>query len=158
MRLESLQLIGQFKNLKGTSDKPFEYSFPPPSAEETGLNPICLVGLNGSGKSNLIELIADIFSYADRYFNKLYLCKDDLGYDFKITYTINLGNEQKQIQLSCKDSKITINDDFQLKKYSSILPSNIFAYSSGLNQGLSSIFAKNQISFFDVIRAYSGAS
>lgn len=155
MRLERLQLIGQFKNLKGTTDEPFEYSFSPPSTEETGLNPICLVGLNGSGKSNLIELVADIFSFADRYFNKLYFCKDDLGYDFKITYTIDIRNEPQQVQLSCEESKITINDDnhgFMRLLYPHFLPSNIFAYSSGLNQGLSSVFAKNQIAFFDVIR------
>jgi len=155
VRLERLQLIGQFKNLKGTTDEPFEYLFPLPSAEEKGLNPICLVGLNGSGKSNLIELIADIFSYADRYFNKLYLCTEDLGYDFKITYTIDIRDQPKQIQLNCEKSKITINDEsdgFMRLQYPSFLPSSIFAYSSGLNQGLSSIFAKNQIAFFDVIR------
>jgi len=154
VRLERLQLIGEFKNLKGTTDEPFEYTFPSPSSEETGLNPICLVGLNGSGKSNLIELIADIFSYADRYFNQLYRCEEDLGYDFKINYTINFENEPKSIQLSCEDSKIKITTNGRplFKKHPSFLPSNIFAYSSGLNQGLSSIFAKNQIAFFDVIR------
>jgi recombinational DNA repair ATPase RecF len=72
---------------------------------------VWLFGLNGSGKSNLIELIADIFSYADRYFNKLYRYKEDLGYDFNITYTIDIRDQPKQIQLSCERSKIITNDN-----------------------------------------------
>ena len=75
--------MANLKALKSTQEAPFEYTFNPPGENATGLSPICLVGLNGSGKSNLIELIADIFSYADRYFNKLYQCKGDLGSYFE---------------------------------------------------------------------------
>ncbi len=34
---------------------------------DSGLEPICLVGLNGSGKSNILEVLAEIFYYLEIY-------------------------------------------------------------------------------------------
>ncbi len=72
MKLKRLELIGEFKSIVGTDDKPFVYEF---AKTKKTFNPICLVGLNGSGKSNFIELLADIFNYADRFYNQQFSSK-----------------------------------------------------------------------------------
>ncbi len=178
MRLNRLKLIGQYKSIVGTKEQPFIYTFKPNSE---GYSPICLVGLNGSGKSNFIELIADIFGYADRYFNPQYECAEDLTYDFEIEYQITGGSVLRTVLLKCTDSKLKMLyiederplsystngfDDIQVDEmlellqvfnevrsgFHEMLPTNVIAYSSGNNQGLSSVFAKAQLSFYNVVR------
>lgn len=178
MRLNRLKLVGRYKSIVGTEEQPFIYTFKPNS---DGYSPICLVGLNGSGKSNFIELIADIFGYADRYFNPQYECSQDLTYDFEIEYQIIGGSVQRTVLLKCTDSQLNMfyidgeralsysnNErdsyplDQMLKKlgifnevlgdFHEMLPTNVIAYSSGNNQGLSSVFAKAQLSFYNVVR------
>ncbi|MDC4293041.1 ATP-binding cassette domain-containing protein, partial [Acinetobacter baumannii] len=56
MRLLSLELIGQYKGLK---DQYFDF-------RNTEGNILALIGLNGSGKSQLLELIAETFAYLER--------------------------------------------------------------------------------------------
>lgn len=175
MRLIRIEVVGKYKSIGGTADNPFSYDFQENSSD---YSPLCLVGLNGSGKSNFIELIADIFGYADRYFNPQYQCEEDLPYNFVLDYKLNYGGGIKFIKLKCFDSKLkmyTYNDisylDFLSVNYKSpnlsaslvnvsevdcdfhdLLPKKIIAYSSGHNQGLSSVFAKTQYSLFDVVR------
>ncbi len=178
MRLNRLKLIGQYKSIVGTKEQPFVYTFKPNSE---GYSPICLVGLNGSGKSNFIELIADMFGYADRYFNPQYECAEDLTYDFEIEYQITGGSVLRTVLLKCTDSKLKMLyiegerplsystngfDDIQVDEmlellqvfnevrsgFHEMLPTNVIAYSSGNNQGLSSVFAKAQLSFYNVVR------
>lgn len=178
MRLNRLKLVGRYKSIVGTEQQPFIYTFKPNSE---GYSPICLVGLNGSGKSNFIELIADIFGYADRYFNPQYECAEDLTYDFEIEYQITGGSVLRTILLKCTGSNLKMLylegerplsygtngfDDTQVDEilellqvfnevtsgFHDMLPTNVIAYSSGNNQGLSSVFAKAQLSFYDVVR------
>ncbi|PMO21998.1 hypothetical protein BCT15_13725 [Vibrio splendidus] len=178
MRLNRLKLIGQYKSIVGTEEHPFIYTFKPNSE---GYSPICLVGLNGSGKSNFIELIADIFGYADRYFNPQYECSEDLTYDFEIEYQITGGSVLRTVLLKCTSSNLKmlylegerpfsygvnglednqVDDMLELLQgfnevtsgCHEMLPTNVIAYSSGNNQGLSSVFAKAQLSFYNVVR------
>ncbi|WP_407547084.1 AAA family ATPase [Vibrio parahaemolyticus] len=178
MRLNRLKLVGRYKSIVGTEQQPFIYTFKPNSE---GYSPICLVGLNGSGKSNFIELIADIFGYADRYFNPQYECTEDLTYDFEIEYQITGASALRTVLLKCTDSKLKMLyiegerpfsygtnelENYQLDQmvellgifnevqsdFHEMLPTNVIAYSSGNNQGLSSVFAKAQLSFYDVVR------
>ncbi|MEZ8232117.1 AAA family ATPase [Vibrio splendidus] len=140
-----------------------------------------MVGLNGSGKSNFIELIADIFGYADRYFNPQYECSEDLTYDFEIEYQITGGSVLRTVLLKCTSSNLKmlylegerpfsygvnglednqVDDMLELLQgfnevtsgCHEMLPTNVIAYSSGNNQGLSSVFAKAQLSFYNVVR------
>lgn len=60
MRLLSLTLDGQYKGLK---NQVFDFS-------ETSGNIIALIGLNGSGKSQLLELISETFAYLERLIYK----------------------------------------------------------------------------------------
>ncbi|EOV1952502.1 AAA family ATPase [Vibrio parahaemolyticus] len=178
MRLNRLKLVGRYKSIVGTEQQPFIYTFKPNSE---GYSPICLVGLNGSGKSNFIELIADIFGYADRYFNPQYECAEDLTYDFELEYQITGASAPRTVLLKCTDSKLKMLyiegerpfsystnelESYQLDQmvellgifnevqndFHEMLPTNVIAYSSGHNQGLSSVFAKTQLQYFDVIR------
>ncbi|WP_215404110.1 AAA family ATPase [Vibrio gigantis] len=178
MRLNRLKIVGRYKSIVGTAKQPFTYTFKPNSE---GYSPICLVGLNGSGKSNFIELIADIFGYADRYFNPQYECAEDLTYDFEIEYQITGGSVLRTILLKCTGSNLKMLylegerplsygtngfDETQVDEilellqvfnevtsgFHDMLPTNVIAYSSGNNQGLSSVFAKAQLSFYNVVR------
>lgn len=178
MRLNKLKLIGHYKSITGTAEAPFIYTF---KQSDGDYSPLCLVGLNGSGKSNFIELIADIFGYADRYFNPQYECAEDLTYDFELEYQIAEGRTTWTVLLQCQNSKLkmfyiegdspifhgdneqensNVNLFFELMggltEVSSgehkMLPTNVIAYSSGNNQGLSSVFAKTQFSFFNGVR------
>ncbi|OBU41637.1 hypothetical protein CTM76_16835 [Photobacterium phosphoreum] len=178
MRLNRLKLVGRYKSIVGTEQQPFIYTF---KSSSEGYSPICLVGLNGSGKSNFIELIADIFGYADRYFNPQYECSTDLTYDFEIEYQITGGSVLRTVLLKCTDSELKMLyiegerplsygtnelESYQLDQmvellgifnevqsdFHEMLPTNVIAYSSGNNQGLSSVFAKAQLSFYNVVR------
>ncbi|ELA8833198.1 AAA family ATPase [Vibrio parahaemolyticus] len=175
MRLNRLKLVGRYKSIVGTGQQPFIYTFKPNSE---GSSPICLVGLNGSGKSNFIELIADIFGYADRYFNLQYECAEDLTYDFEIDYQTIVDGHDFFIKIKSISSEVKMysypgleyidflsfgnvqENRFQAmvvtttidNEYHKFLPDNVLAYSSGNNQGLSSVFAKTQLSFYNVVR------
>jgi type I restriction enzyme S subunit len=60
VRLVRLKIYDDFNSLKAAE-------FPLRSSEEESerLSPLCLVGLNGSGKSNLIEVLSEIFCHAE---------------------------------------------------------------------------------------------
>ncbi|MCU8075662.1 AAA family ATPase [Shewanella sp. SM29] len=175
MRLSRIQLVGHYKSIKGTLESPFIYHF---KESEGSDSPLCLVGLNGSGKSNFIELIADIFGYADRYFNPQYKCKKDLDYDFILDYQImfegrtvfvKLASNASKLKLYCYDNseyidflsfgnrqenrcEAMVGLNLVELEHRHFLPANVVAYSSGHNQGLSSVFAKTELQYFDVIR------
>jgi len=63
MRLLYVKLLTKFRGLLSGS----EFHFDSVDATEGKIEPICLVGLNGSGKSNLLELICEIFYYLETY-------------------------------------------------------------------------------------------
>lgn len=153
MQLHSVKLFGTYKALKGTSDHPFEMEF---QQMREQFSPICFVGMNGSGKSSLIELIADIFCYADRHLNPQFGARSDLPYDFEIEYSILRDNRLTTVKLSGATGKLSMNlgksqtaESDVMREY---LPDKVVAYSSGHNQGLSTVFSKNQYAFFEAIR------
>ena len=53
MRLLSIELFGEYKGLK---DQAFDFS-------AAGGDVAVLIGMNGSGKSQVMELIAELFAY-----------------------------------------------------------------------------------------------
>ena len=110
MKLHSITLVGEFKSLKGTEEHPFYLSF---AQARDFYTPICLVGLNGSGKSNLIELIADILCYADRSYKEYYRSKKDLPYDFELKYGLNIDGQQTPIKLKCRNNQLGSPDSCQ---------------------------------------------
>ena len=61
MRLLRLKTFGKYSALE-----PFDRSFRQVGEPSSNIDPLCLVGVNGSGKSNLIELLSASFCYLER--------------------------------------------------------------------------------------------
>lgn len=151
MRLHSLSLNGQFKLLSGTPGKPFEVHF---SRSSSDRSPICLVGLNGSGKSSLMELIADAFGYAERLSNGSFQVRADLPYSVTLEYSLADGETTTRVRLTCERKRATAwvkqGAEWREVSTSDHVP-RVVAYSSGGNQALSTVFARGQYAYFDVI-------
>ena len=83
MRLLSLQLIGQYKGLKNQC---FEF-------RNTEGNILALIGLNGSGKSQLLELIAEAFAYLERWQREDFVVRTPLPFGVSMEYVIKNQNQ-----------------------------------------------------------------
>ncbi|WP_285260592.1 ATP-binding cassette domain-containing protein [Halopseudomonas bauzanensis] len=88
MRLLSLSLAGQYKGLK---DRTFDF-------EAAQGNIIAFIGLNGSGKSQLLELIAEIFSYAERFVR--YDFKTNTGFPFAVLLVYEIEGIRCKIKIN----------------------------------------------------------
>lgn len=122
------------------------------------INTNCFIGINGSGKSQVLESIAEIFLFVDRHYRKVNRRKTPLvPAIFKIGYTIFKGQTQYQVEIANDKSKknapsmqikdqvgkaISI-DDNKIEEY---LPSKIIGYTSGDNETISTPF----LSYYDV--------
>ena len=155
MRLLSLTINGQYKGLK---DQNFSF-------DSSKGNIIAFIGLNGSGKSQLLELIAESFGYLERFLRSDYKCRNwfsnlaiELRYtnqtydseEHAITYSVQIN--QAGIVTLYRDSILV---DIKAREHSGIeeeiLPSQIIGYSSGLNENLQRAFMKNTIQYLDVM-------
>lgn len=90
MKLQYLRLFNKYRSLD-----PFEYIFQKHKLLKNHIDPICLVGLNGSGKSNFLELIADIFYDLEIFF--LYEVEDKLYKEDSPKYFAYAGRNQEPI-------------------------------------------------------------
>ncbi|MHA2283575.1 MAG: restriction system-associated AAA family ATPase [Promethearchaeota archaeon] len=64
MKLHRLKISSEFRGLPAG----FEITFNSATANNNHvLEPICFVGLNGSGKSNVLEVLSEIFFYLEKY-------------------------------------------------------------------------------------------
>ena len=63
MRLKKLKLLSSFRGLP----KGYEINFSQENNSKLFLDPICFIGLNGSGKSNVLEAISEIFYYLEDF-------------------------------------------------------------------------------------------
>ncbi|MDX3960572.1 hypothetical protein Q6A78_09220, partial [Aliarcobacter skirrowii] len=63
MKLMRLKLLSEFRGLA----KGFEIDFTNSENTSNSIEPICLIGLNGSGKSNVLEVISEIFFYLEMF-------------------------------------------------------------------------------------------
>ena len=167
MKLKILELHEPYRSL-GTFKQEFPTSKLNPS-RGAEIDPICLVGLNGCGKSNMLELIADIFYFLDRYFllqayevkkHKPYLpyakLKEKKEIFFNIEYTIKVNGIENWVKIERKKQKRgNSNPIFHLrndeKEYDVISNGNeriylpkVIAYTSGLNELLSMPFMELQ--------------
>ena len=116
-----------------------------------GLNPICLVGINGSGKSKLLECIAEIFEYLTGCYTDFIKDPGNTSTQFRIDYTFKLskGNiyvrfiqdqeKGKPICLTGTDEDSLVVEDNHIK-IRAILPEMVLGYSSGENESLSQWF------------------
>lgn len=87
MKIKRVKILTPFRGLPAGYEVLFNTKEPRSS---TGFTPICFVGLNGSGKSNVLEVIAEIFYYVETYHKTP---KDRLktfrtGFGFEIDYEL----------------------------------------------------------------------
>lgn len=141
MKIKRLHIksAGNFKLLYG-----FDQSFY--SNNNEYLQPLCLVGVNGSGKSQLLEVLAEIFYALDAYYNNFQDKKFETDILFEIEYLIKNNVNQKHICISrlqkgppkvyliSSDKKTEIENSNEI---SEILPTKIIGYTSGENETLS---------------------
>ena len=90
MKLISLKILGDnFRSLSSNKLYEFNYSF-----RENRLSTKIFAGLNGSGKSNFLELLADIFYYLEVFHlkNTTSTQKRSKNIGFEIEYIIPIGS------------------------------------------------------------------
>lgn len=162
MRLISLDLRGSYKGLK---DQFFDFSY----AQD---NIFALIGLNGSGKSQLLELIGETFAYLERWQREEFKTKTSLGFGVTVHYQWDLRHDNDVLpdMLITRDGivelKVTIelNGDVVLNirnteewhtleagEHQFPIPV-VVGYASGLNENLQRSFMKNAVQHFEVRR------
>lgn len=118
---------------------------------EDGFHPICLVGINGSGKSKLLECIAEVMEFLVGEYSEFiseidnkelefqidYLFKIQRGYKY-VSFIKSVSNKETQCYLGKDRDKLKlVSDVSELKKF---LPEIIIGYTSGENESLSTYF------------------
>lgn len=167
MRLISLDLSGSYKGLK---DQFFDFSY----AQD---NIFALIGLNGSGKSQLLELIGETFAYLERWQRAEFKNKTSLGFSVAVHYQWDLRNDSAVMSYPDElmnhgesiELKVTIELDgavvlnvrgadewhvIQLGERHFPIPL-VVGYASGLNENLQRSFMKNAVQYFEVRRISS---
>ncbi len=86
MKLHRLKILSEFRGLSPG----FEVLFNPSEQQNSLLEPICFVGLNGSGKSNVLEVLSEIFFYLETYHlaEQKALSDFETKFGFEIEYSL----------------------------------------------------------------------
>lgn len=173
MKLKKISLLEDtdFRSL------PVNFSIEFSSQTINAIDPRCIVGLNGSGKSNLLELIAEIFYHIEM--NVLYdyqIESDKFAFEIEYTFPLLFGDphlkadgtfrvgDNKDIKVtkervgglkffikSSSDDEsayIRVTDDIEL-----LVPKKIIGYSSGQNELLSNPFLKMRFQYVEKMRS-----
>jgi predicted ATPase len=164
MKLLSIELLGQYKGLK---DQIFDFS-------TVKGDVAVLIGANGSGKSQVMELIAEAFAYLERQQRKDFRVRTPLGYDFRVSYEMASARYQglrrfvvdtrKGIRIEVHELADVPPDSDQQTSQSTwrqvaaggtveqlVLP-RVIGYASGMSENLQRAFMRNALQYFDVIR------
>jgi type I restriction enzyme S subunit len=161
--LRRFQISSGYRSLPNTECEFHMENDAPEEAE-----PICLVGLNGSGKSNLIEAVADVFCYLE-LINlpwRSVIAKSSRyrtsSHKFEVEYTIlSDGSEKKVLVKKEKNSgaDFYLVDEHDNKEKVegtaeclSLLPRRIIGYSSGLNETVSHPFLRTRTLYSGEVR------
>lgn len=133
MKINYLEIIG-YKNLENIF---FNFE------DDTAVH--ALIGNNGSGKSNVLEALAIIFS-------SVYLKKqDEISFAFVVDYTI----DEDKYSLSNKEGFSLLKNGKRVaqKDFSTSLPNNLFLYYCGETMRLKEIADYNDASFEKALKA-----
>lgn len=164
MKLLSIELFGQYKGLK---DQAFDFS-------TVQGDVAVLIGANGSGKSQVMELIAEAFAFLERRQRQDFRVRAPLGYDFRVTYEMAssryeglrrfavdtrdrlrisvhqlAGQPHNGVAQPAQATWSEITSDGSLEELA--LP-RVIGYASGMSENLQRAFMRNALQYFDVIR------
>ena len=140
--------IPNFRNLRGL-DIAFEEHLAPADSKpvDAPLKPIrshALIGQNGTGKSNLIEALITIFRDVD--------LDREAAFDYTLKYSIR--DHVVRIEADTAKQKLPyvwVDDKPETQGYllknRELLPTHIFAYYSGRNERIESLFQEHQRRF-----------
>lgn len=169
MRLLSLKLDGRYKGLK---NQYFDFHC-------TQGNIVALIGLNGSGKSQLLELIAEAFAFLERTQRSDFKVKTPLGFGFELTYQLGGttdhsagspgmefgsplavagGISQPRFKVTLDQASkepsafVWLADTWNEIRIEELELPYIVGYSSGQNENLQRSFMKNAVQYFDNMR------
>lgn len=169
MKLLRVELYTSFRGLH----EGFVIEFPNPR-DTKRIDPICLVGPNGCGKSNFMEVLSEIFYYLESVLlthgHKSLRNKKSFGFEIEyllskqIIDTLNIPD--KSTFINCENAHVKIikekgneprfyifnscNESEELTKENRrrILPNKIIGYSSGMNELISAPFIKMRYHYF----------
>jgi len=134
----------------------YEFDFDNQRHESEALEPLCLVGLNGSGKSKLLEILAKIFFEMDRLWRSTTKSKPTVNVIFRFEY--HLFKKKVVIQATVGGTlSISVDgEEISADKIPSAMPSNIIGYSSGHNETMSGLFHELREREFSTTRELVG--
>ena len=132
--------------------------------DKSFVNSNCLIGINGSGKSQLLESIAEIFLYLDKLYrheNRAIVINAPLLFELEYSIVIEGKNyivefKQKSSKGKAPDIKVVDENEkelaLHLDEIINYLPNKIIGYTSGENETISVPF----FSYFDEYAEYTG--
>lgn len=155
MQLISLKIHEPYKSINS-----FNYTFRQENDVLKEVEPLCFVGLNGSGKSNIIEALSEIFCFLDLYCLQYsntpkWALKSPMAFD--VEYSIASGKKNIVVYISALKNKAPVITTDETGKSSdpetiaSYLPNHILGYSSGHNETISFPYLRNQGFYADEI-------
>ncbi len=157
MRLLRLHLISG-PNLGILRD--FEYAFYPPTLDNTTPGPMCWVGDNGSGKSQLLQRLEEVFYCLDQYLEKERRETGKDAFEFELEYLIDVNGKAAHVMVRNIKPELRpavfvrgekgereLQDRKEIEQH---LPSRVVGYTSGENETLS-------VPFLDVRQDYATA-
>ncbi|WP_425259247.1 AAA family ATPase [Rubrivivax sp. RP6-9] len=166
MRLLSIELFGEYKGLKNQA---FDFS-------AAGGDVVVLIGMNGSGKSQVMELIAEVFTYLERRQRSDFRVREPLGYEFRVEYQLASAlfqgsrryvvDSRNGLQIEVHETAPDPAADPQtppdawhpvqgVAGLDDVLLPRLVGYASGLSENLQRPFMRNALQFHDVIRVRS---
>lgn len=159
MRLLRLELIGQYK---GLANQTFDLSRAPG-------NVVAFIGANGSGKSQLMELVAEVFAYLEREQRREFRVRSSLGFYFRVVYEWTdqpttgiavysvelLPQSRPRVLRRIVGTAADVSSPEEECELGSLPLPRLIGYASGLSENLQRPFLRNAVQYFDVMQVRS---